>query len=244
MLFELGMGVPKDGAKSMEWLQRAAENGEPAAQYWLAMHYQRGGVFPANFAEAVKWYGRSAEQGYMPAKHNLAIIGETAALQISAEEGNSDAQCEIGWTFMDGRRIGRDYLKAVEWFERSAMQGNVSAQLILGNLYNVGNRVEKDNIEAHKWFRLAAERGSREAITALHDFYEKLALEAKVRGNLSAISDIRDMFTLSDFYPLKYDDCVEMVDEGNLGAQCLLGLCLNSEYRFRKISSKLINGII
>ena len=66
-----------------------------------------------------------------------------------------------------GEGVSKDYVKAVEWYQKSAEQGNAYAQANLGNCYYYGEGVSKDITKAVEWFRKAAEQGNMYAIEAL-----------------------------------------------------------------------------
>jgi TPR repeat protein len=57
-----GRGVPRDAKESVVWLKKAAQHGNPAAQYMLAASYEAGWGMPVNEGEAYYWY-RRADQG-------------------------------------------------------------------------------------------------------------------------------------------------------------------------------------
>ncbi|SUD92232.1 tetratricopeptide repeat protein [Psychrobacter phenylpyruvicus] len=42
-----------------------------------------------------------------------------------AEQGNSEAQLNLGLMYYRGDRIGQDYTQALKWFEKAANQENV-----------------------------------------------------------------------------------------------------------------------
>jgi TPR repeat protein len=50
-----------------------AEEGNPLAQFNLAMLYHSGSGLPQNEAEAIKWYTAAAENGYYRAQEYLAV---------------------------------------------------------------------------------------------------------------------------------------------------------------------------
>ena len=64
-------GVAQNRQKGVQWMQRAAENGDAAAQYNLGLSYADGEGVEQDKAEAAKWYGKAAEQGYEAAKAAL-----------------------------------------------------------------------------------------------------------------------------------------------------------------------------
>ena len=78
----------------------------------------------------------------------------------SAEQGNAEAQFNLGVAYYYGIGVSRDYAEAARWFSRSAWQGNSDAQGWLGNLYKEGQGVTRDYHEAVKWYRKSAEQGN------------------------------------------------------------------------------------
>ena len=46
--------------------RRAAEQGDPVAQYQLGLMYEIGEGVPADAGEAEYWYGQAVDQGYGP----------------------------------------------------------------------------------------------------------------------------------------------------------------------------------
>ncbi len=93
--------------------------------------------------------------------------------QEAAEQGDADAQNEMGFIYymgLDG--VPQDYKEAVKWYTKSAEQGNASAQYYLGKLYEDGNGVPQDYKEAVKWYTKSAEQGDQAAQATLGYLYE------------------------------------------------------------------------
>lgn len=59
---------------SLKTLQQQAEQGDPVAQYQLALKYRHGKGVEQNNARAVEWYQKAAEQGNVNAQYNLALM--------------------------------------------------------------------------------------------------------------------------------------------------------------------------
>ena len=102
-----------------------------------------------NYSEALKWYRKAAEQG------------------------NAEAQINLGGMYLYGKGVPQDNSKAVKWFRKAAEQENAMAQKNIGWLYEQGKGVPQDDSEAVKWFRKAAEQGDEEARAYLGWMYEK-----------------------------------------------------------------------
>ncbi len=77
-----------------------------------------------------------------------------------AEQGDADAQHNLGVMYNTGRGVPQDYAKAVKWFRKAAEQGDGGGQYNLGNMYSDGNGVAKDFVLAHMWYNLAAVQGN------------------------------------------------------------------------------------
>jgi uncharacterized protein len=52
--------------------------------------------------------------------------------KLSAEQGNADAQYNLGYCFDNGEGVEEDKVEAVRWYKLSAEQGNADAQHNLG----------------------------------------------------------------------------------------------------------------
>ena len=81
----------------------------------------------------------------------------------AAEQGNADAQYNLGLCYEVGSGVPKDEVEAVKWYRKAADQGYVEAQSYLGDCYANANGVKKDEVEAVKWYRKAAEQGNAEA---------------------------------------------------------------------------------
>ena len=101
-----------------------------------------------DWAQAIKWYRKSSEQG------------------------NADAQFNLGWCYKNGYGVPKDLVQAVELYRRSAEQGNAAAQNNLGICYENGDVVLKDLVQAVELYRKSAEQGNAAAQNNLGVCYE------------------------------------------------------------------------
>jgi len=76
-----------------------------------------------------------------------------------AEQGNADAQFNLGVGYKKGEGVPQDYAEAVKWYRLAAEQG-AKAQFNLGVGYYKGEGVPQNYVQAHMWFNLAASRFS------------------------------------------------------------------------------------
>lgn len=122
--------VPVDQATIRMWVRYGDECAE--------------GVFPLNppngcnginYEKSAEWYAKAAEQG------------------------NTEAQVNLGFAYEQGQGVNQDYEKAVECYAKAAGQGQVEAQYNLGHLYQQGQGVKQDDERAVYWFSKAAQQG-------------------------------------------------------------------------------------
>jgi TPR repeat protein len=90
-----------------------------------------------------------------------------------AEQGNSDAQFNLGLMYDQGEGVPENDAEAVKWYRLAAEQGHEEAQTNLGWMYAHGEGVPENDAEAVKWYRLAAEQGDAEAQNNLGTMYER-----------------------------------------------------------------------
>ncbi len=88
-----------------------------------------------------------------------------------AEQGDADAQYNLGVMYEKGRGVPQDYKIALKWFTLAAEQGFAFAQTNLGNAYANGRGVPQNDKTAVKWYTLAAEQGHADAQTNLGVMY-------------------------------------------------------------------------
>ncbi|HHF6253696.1 TPA: tetratricopeptide repeat protein, partial [Haemophilus influenzae] len=88
-----------------------------------------------------------------------------------AEQGDAQAQFNLGTMYADGRGVKQDDVEAVKWFRKAAEQGVANAQAMLGFLYFLGKRgVQVNKSLAKEWFGKACDNGYQEGC----EYYGKL----------------------------------------------------------------------
>ncbi len=88
---------------------------------------------------------------------------EIDALRERAEQGDAEAQVNLGFMYANDEGVPENDIEAVKWYRRSAEQGHPGGQFNLGVKYGNGEGVPENDAEAVKWYRLAAEQGSASA---------------------------------------------------------------------------------
>ena len=77
-----------------------------------------------------------------------------------AEQGNANAQFNLGVMYDKGEGVPQNYKTAVKWYRLAAEQGYADAQGNLGVMYGTGQGVIQDNVYAHMWGNIAASNGN------------------------------------------------------------------------------------
>ena len=86
-----------------------------------------------------------------------------AELRPLAEQGDAEAQYNLGVMYAEGQGVAQDYGEAMRLYRLAAEQGEAQAQSNLGVMYATGRGVAQDYSEAVRLYRLAAEQGRAEA---------------------------------------------------------------------------------
>jgi len=89
----------------------------------------------------------------------------------AAEQGDAEAQFNLGKMFYEGKIVPRNYVTAAAWFKKAAEQGNAAAQNSLGAMYASGQGGSKDYRQAVAWYEKAAGQGVVAAQTNLGYLY-------------------------------------------------------------------------
>lgn len=77
-----------------------------------------------------------------------------------AQNGDMDAQYNLGLLYMKGLGVGLDERKALEWFHKSAHQGNTDAMYNIGVMFYEGKGAYRSDQSAVEWWKLAADGGN------------------------------------------------------------------------------------
>ena len=110
--------------------------------------YDNGQGVPQDYAAAVSWYRKAADQG------------------------DADAQYNLGVMYDNGQGVPQDYAAAVSWYRKAADQGDADAQYNLGVMYDNGQGVPQDYAAAVSWYRKAADQGYADAQYNLGVMYD------------------------------------------------------------------------
>ena len=110
--------MEQDPQQARKWLEKAAEQGSPEAQYYLGVMYYQGVGVEQDPQQARKWLEKAAVQEYPEAQYCLGLI------------------------YASGEGVKKDFKKAQEWWEKVNVQGNPTAQKNLEIIYNSWKEAE------------------------------------------------------------------------------------------------------
>lgn len=98
---------------------------------------------------------------------------DLSAIISKAEQGDHEAQKNLGIKYAEGDGIPQDITQAVYWLTKAAEKGDAEVQVYLGILYAKGVHVPQDYEKAIDWLTRAAEQGVIGAQLKLGVLYEK-----------------------------------------------------------------------
>lgn len=145
-------------------VRKAAEAGEPAAQYRLAKLHERGLGVPKDLQAARQWTERAAEGGNVKAMHDLAVY------------------------YAEGEGGQQSYAAAAEWFRKAADYGLTDSQYNLAVLYEAGLGISPSRTEALYWYEVANAQGDSGAIEKVEELRAGLSLDAAQQAQRRAAS--------------------------------------------------------
>ena len=154
---------PKNLERARYWFTRAADSGNAAAQYQVAVMASQGAGGPKDEATAALYYKKSlqtwkkeADDGDAKAALWAALVYERKLVPDSspeksvpyllqaAESGNLTAQGLLAFKYRDGLGVPQDAAKAVEWFEKAASRKDLGAVMELGIMFRDGKYLPPD----------------------------------------------------------------------------------------------------
>ena len=109
----------------------------------------------------------------------LTIASDLNSLNAAAEQGDAEAQLNLGVMYDNSEGIPEIYTAAARWYHMAAEQGNAKAQVKLGYMYDNGEGVPKDYVQAYAWVNIgAAQIGDEESGSYLEVVAEEMTASA------------------------------------------------------------------
>lgn len=159
-MYELGtQGVDRDYKQAKQFYELAVAQGDSSAQNNLGYLLQHG--HRCELREVEHFFELSLTPGSRP---DLECMSEAKQdhkearrlFELSADDGNTAAQINLGVMVQMGHGGIQDYRKAKQLYDRAAGNGNTSAYNNLGYLYAHGLGVDVDYQEARRCYESAA----------------------------------------------------------------------------------------
>lgn len=156
--------------KAVKWLEEAARQENPFADYALGRLYKEGVLLEKDMEKAVFHLQRAADARNSFAQYQLGKIyldeeykNIPAAVQyltLAADQKNELAAYRLGRLYLIGEDLPKNIERALYYLDMSAEAGNQYAQYVLGKLYLIGKEVEQDREKAYEYFSRSAEQGN------------------------------------------------------------------------------------
>jgi len=119
-----------------------------------------------------------------------------------AEQGDAEAQFNLGRMYGEGKGVIQSYKNAFEWYELAAEQGHVGGQYMLGDFYINGKGVIKNPTRSHMWWNIAA------SLTSGPDYGDLLRIERDELAKTMSPSQIAEAQKLArECVAKNYKDC-------------------------------------
>ncbi|MDY0195559.1 MAG: tetratricopeptide repeat protein [Sulfurovaceae bacterium] len=184
--FAFGMEM-KDGiaeydkgnyAKAYKIFYALAKNGDPKAQYNIALMSLSGKGTNVSHKEAISWYTKAADQNHAPSQYSLGYMyqkqAKTKPLLINQAKywytqamtnGVKEAYTNMAFLYYTGygKDIPKDIPKAITLLSKAASMGDANAQLNLAIIYGWKNDVPNDKQKTYKYLKQALSCGKSEA---------------------------------------------------------------------------------
>lgn len=180
-----GLSGKLDMKKARQSFLKAAEEGNPDAQYYLGMMYLNAVSIDKDPKLAFEWLSAASRRNHPEAMLELARIYQDnkspkyddqmsfAFFNKSADAGNPVAKAEVGYYYDNGLYVAKDSEKALQLFKEAAEEGNPIGLYNLGMKYYKGEGIAQDKTKAFECFVKAAKLGDSYAQYNVGAMYER-----------------------------------------------------------------------
>ena len=191
MMYEKGKGVDKDSDKAKKWFQFAADQGLAKAQEKIDFISEKR-LKPKQEDNPIALAGNHINLNTISLKNGLDALNNknyASAHKLFlelAEQGDVEAQYNLGLMYGKGKGVQKNYSEAVKWWGLAAEQGNGKAQTNLGWMYEIGKGVLKDENKAAHWYQIASSQGISKAQEKLNSLLNKTKKNLQVNTTRSS----------------------------------------------------------
>ncbi|GBB93155.1 hypothetical protein RclHR1_02120007 [Rhizophagus clarus] len=174
----------KDFEKAFSWHEKAAENGNHIAQFYLGLIYKNGQGITTDYIKAFELFEQSAKGGY---PNGIAMLGycysngvgtrinKKKAIELyqeAASLGHNRARYILALAYKDGEHLKKNHNKAFELAKKSAEGGDVDGMFMVAYCYCDGFGTDIDKQKAIEFYQKAANLGHSKAQYNLAIMYE------------------------------------------------------------------------
>ncbi len=118
------------------------------------------------------YYSTTSTPTSRTTKADYSSVGIDELLR-KANNGDADAQCELGDRYWKGYGVESDEAESLKWHRKAANQGNAASQYMLGMCYEEGWVVNQSYTEAVKWYKKSANQGFTSGLYSLGICYKE-----------------------------------------------------------------------
>jgi TPR repeat protein len=161
IMYQAGQGVPQNFKEAAAWHRKAAEQGDADAQKDLGNLYMMALDIPTDIRdkESAAAYSKADVMG-----QGMQAYKEAAAwYRKAAEQGNAEAQTNLGVLYEQGQGVPQNFKEAAAWHRKAAEQGHAGGQDNLGACYFNGQGVKRDLTLSYMLWSLGAKGGDATA---------------------------------------------------------------------------------
>ncbi|WP_136806357.1 tetratricopeptide repeat protein [Desulfosediminicola flagellatus] len=173
-----GRGVVQDYKRALSLYLKAAEAGDPEAQYIAGGMYFKGLGTQVNYLKAFELIYKAAKNGKSTVE-SQKILGESFLLgrgvpknyrearrwfNLAADQGDVEALNELAYMYFVGNGVAQDYKRAYDLFLKAARGGLNLAQYNVGIMLYTGSGFDDASlVDAYAWFSVASTGGNSQA---------------------------------------------------------------------------------
>jgi SEL1 protein len=185
-----GFHLPKDSKMAAKYFNMSAHQGNPDAQFNLAVLYMSGNGVEQSYPLALKYLSQAAQQGQTLARYHLGVLYKDGLGTLkncnSAVKFFKHVVEKAAWLAgidqaFESYTTGKDYHSALNTYQQCAELGVEVAQSNAAYMFDRGYGVKaflgenSSNTEqlqrALAWYTKAAEQGNVEAYVKVGDYY-------------------------------------------------------------------------
>lgn len=92
--------------------------------------------------------------------------------KVATEDHDPRAMSYLGYMYLNGLGVPRNYQQAMYWYQKAAALGNTGVMNNIGNLYHYGEGIPQNYKEAMLWYKKAALHGDTYGMNGIGSLYE------------------------------------------------------------------------